>query len=616
MAVVVLLTSLLTLALPVVVVVVVVRQAGARGAGASGDAHGVRRFFQYLLLLALTVVVATGVWGLLAEPFRRPSAVDTAGALARAIAFVVVGAPILWLLAAWTRRLARHDPAELAGLGWAAYVTLVQLAAVAVAAVGAHDVARAALVEGRLDAPAAVAVLVWGALWWIAHLLDVRTLDGPRRRPLLLLGSLVGWVLSMLGLVWLLGAALAAFVLPTPAVIVGATSPIGEAAAALASGLPIWVWYWRHRLARTEVDGWWLAYVLPLGVGASLVIAVTGVSIVADRVLVRVLGESSGTAAEYAAGTSTAVGLAVVGALSWWYHRQVMALRGPAQRTELVRVVDYLLAGIALVAAAVGIALAVVALLEALAPTAAILVGEPVVNLVLAAVTLLLVSGPLWWVFWSRIRRVRAAEPTVEVASPTRRVYLLVLFGVAGVVAVAVLLVAAFLVLDDLLAGHLGAGTVADVRVPVGMLAASATISAYHWAVYREDRRIRPAAAPPRRGPSQVLLVGPADEMLVAELRRATGARVEAWVTGPGEWDRPAVLAAVTGSGRQQAVVLATAGGPQLVEAGSAAGSEERRDQPGPGREQGEPQLGQHPQTGGFEGQQRGAAGGSAVAEP
>lgn len=568
MAVVGLLMALLTLALPVVVVVLLVRQANARRLGGPGDGHGVRRFFQYLLLLALTLVVATGLWGLLAEPVRRPSIIDTGGALARSLAFVVVGAPILWLLAAWTRRLARQDPGELAGLGWAAYVTLTQLAAVGVAAVGVHDVLRSALVEGRLDAQAAVAVAVWGALWWIAHLLDVRTLDGPRRRPLLLLGSLVGWVLSMLGLVALLGAALAAFVLPAPDVIVGATSPLGGAAAVLAPGLAIWVWYWRHRLARTEVDGWWLAYVLPLGVGASLVVALAGVSIVVDRVLVRAFGESSGTAGEYAAGTATAVGLAVVGTLSWWYHRQVMALRGPGGRTELVRVLEYLLAGIALVAAAVGITLAVVALLEALAPAAEVLVGEPVVNLVLAAVTLLLVGGPLWWWFWSRIRRARAAEPAVEVASPTRRAYLIVLFGVAGVVAVAVVLVAAFLVLDDLLTGQVGAGTAADVRVPLGMLAASATISAYHWAVYREDRRVRPAAVPVRRGPSQVLLVGPADEPLVADVRRATGARVEAWVTGPGQWDRAAVLAALDGASGRQVVVLATSAGLEVVEAG------------------------------------------------
>lgn len=627
MAVVSILVALLSLALPVVLVVLVVRQATSRRGLPAADGHGVRRFFQYLLLVALTVVVATGLVGLLAEPVRGVAAVDTGGGLARSIAFVVVGGPILGVLVAWTRRLAERDPAELAGLGWAAYLSIVQLVAVAVTAVGVHDLARAALVHGRLDAPSAVSAVVWGVVWAASHTLDVRTLDDRRRRPLLLLGTLAGWLLSVTGLVGLLSAAVVAAVQPGASVVVGVTAPLGGAAAVLVAGGPVWVWFWYGRFARTAVDGWWLAYVLPLGVGASLVMAVTGVSIVLDRTLVRAFGESQGTTAEWLAGGATGASLGVVGALSWWYHRQVMARRGPADRTELVRVLQYLLAGIALLAAAVGVALAVVALLEAVVTSAQVLVGEPVVNLVLAAVTLLLVGGPLWWWFWSRIRRARAADPAAEVASPTRRVYLVLLFGVAGVVAVVVVLVAAFLVLDDLLSGGVGVGTAASLRVPVGMLAASAAVSAYHWAVYRADRRDRPAL-PPRRGPRQVLLVGPRDDAVldaVVDAVRGTGARVDAWDTGTatgtgtgtgsGTWQADEVVAALAATTRQQVMVLATPAGLQVIEAGAAAGAppapvasapgaEEHRDEPRGRGEQGEPELGEHAQPGGLEGEQ------------
>ena len=57
------------------------------------------------------------------------------------------------------------------------------------------------------------------------------------------------------------------------------------------------------------------------------------------------------------------------------------------------------MAGIALLAAALGVTMVVVALVESLVPTAKVEVGTSVVNSLLSGVTLLLVGGPLWWVF-------------------------------------------------------------------------------------------------------------------------------------------------------------------------------------------------------------------------
>jgi hypothetical protein len=67
------------------------------------------------------------------------------------------------------------------------------------------------------------------------------------------------------------------------------------------------------------------------------------------------------------------------------------------------------------------VALVAVALVDAVSP-AVQRDGGSVINEVLAALTLLAVGGPLWWVFWRRIRRARRDDPQLAVASVSRRV--------------------------------------------------------------------------------------------------------------------------------------------------------------------------------------------------
>jgi hypothetical protein len=91
---------------------------------------------------------------------------------------------------------------------------------------------------------------------------------------------------------------------------------------------------------------------------------------------------------------------------------------------------------------------------------------------------------------------------------------------------------------DTAISGVLDTGfdatTVADMRIPLGILVATAAISGYHWRVYREDRRSAPGAAATgltgHRGPHYVLLIGAPDDGVVAAVRRATRGEVHLWV--------------------------------------------------------------------------------------
>jgi hypothetical protein len=556
---------------PIVLVVWAVRRAGDRSRGTDG--RSVRRFFLYVLLYGLLIVAATGLIDLAGVVFAPPLlAGDERDVLARALTFTVLGLPMFVLTALWTRRHLRGDADEAESFGWAAYLTVASLTALGGAMGALHGVVSSALSGDGLDGTGLAGFVVWAALWWAHRVVTERLLAPQRRQALLLLGSLVGLVTSVTGLVMLLGASVSTLVLDTSGVL--ATSgdrALAEAAATVVVGAPVWFVYWLRGLARGGRTPLWLAYVLPVGVGGSLVLAVVGLSVTLYQVLVWLVGEPAwSSAADHFRGTPVAGACVVVGAVSWWYHRRVLA-HATAGRSEVTRVYEYLMAGVALVAAAAGVSLVLIAVVEAAVPPAAVERGTSVVNAVLAAVTLLVVGGPLWWLFWSRIGRVTRAEGGgAELASPTRRIYLFVLFGLGGVVAVVAVLVAAFLGIQGALRDGFVPEVLRAVRVPVAILLATGATAGYHWVVYRHDRQVLPAA-PPRPAARYVLLIGALDPAVRQEVAHRTGARVDLWERADGlaqPWSVEDVVAAVNAEAGHALTIVAGPAGLETITLG------------------------------------------------
>ena len=564
-----LLFSLLSIAVPIVLVVWAARHFGNRGGGQRNDARSVRRFFQYLLLFGLLIVAAVGLSELLELPFQQATlAGDNSSAVARALTFTVFGIPMFLLLAAWSRRHLQRDPDEAQSVGWAFYLTVAPLTALIVAMFALHDVVAPVLTGSTFDGPAVARFVVWGAVWLVHWTVANRMLDIGRRQGQLVVGSLIGLGTSVAGLVSLLGASVAALVVSgASTLVVGPQHPIGQAAATVVVGVPVWIVYWLRTWSKADRTALWFGYVLPVGVGGSLVLAVVGASIAVYQLLVWLLGDPSSTqAAQHFEGTPMAGACVVVGALSWWYHRQVLAGAAPG-RTEVTRVYEYLMAGIALLAAAVGVTLVIVALVESLIPVAAVELGTSVVNSLLSGVTLLLVGGPLWWVFWSRIGRVVRTDGPEELGSPTRRTYLFVLFGLGGVAAVIAVLAAAFVAIQAALQGNFDAQVARDLRIPVAILLAAGAISGYHWAVYRDDRSRLPTPEP-RFGARYVLLVGAPDPAVRGAVEHRTGAQVDLWVRADGlagPWVVDDVVAAVQGSPAPAVTLVAGPAGLETV---------------------------------------------------
>lgn len=565
--------GLFVLALLVGGVVAVVRRAGARTtAGPAAEGSSVRRFFQYLLLYGLLVVVASGLAGLLGRLLERPAAVGGDLALARDLAFVVVGGPLLATLALWARRELTRDADEARSTAWAAYVTAASLTSLLLAMSRLDGVLRWLTGLHAFDGGAVAGLLVWGGVWAGHWWLDRRVTPPGRSRVHHLAGSLVGLVVSATGLGRLLAAALRPLLgLSGSAVLVSADRAMLAAVVTLAVGVPVWIVYWQLTWSRSERDPLWIGYVLLAGVAGGLVTAIGSASTLLQSVLVWLVGDPGSTvAAVHFRSAPASAAAAVVGTLVWWYHHAVLESAGVAAgRSEVRRVYEYLMAAIGLLAAAGGLVTLLASLAEAAAGRP--LAGPAATNTLLAALTLLVVGGPVWWVYWARIRSAAAQSPAAELASPTRRLYLFVLFGVGGVAAVVALIVGVYLLFEDLVRGTASAETLRRARFPIGIVVTTAAISAYHWAVYREDRQQAPAAAE-AHGPRYVLLLGPADGALAHEVARRTRGRVQAWALADGAapptavpWSADAVMAALEGSAATEVVVLADEGGLRVI---------------------------------------------------
>jgi len=146
---------------------------------------------------------------------------------------------------------------------------------------------------------------------------------------------------------------------------------------------------------------------------------------------------------------------------------------------------DYTVAGVGLSATVGGAAAVIAALIQALTPVTVLYPSDR--SELVAAVTVLLVGAPLWWRHWTRIQQIRTARPSAEVASPTRRIYLIALFGLGGVVALVSLLVLVYRGLEQILGPGIGTGMVLAIRWPLALVTTVGLTAAYHRTVRRTD---------------------------------------------------------------------------------------------------------------------------------
>lgn len=563
-----LLLQLLVLGGLVALAVVVTRRmrghAGAAGTVAA-DGHAVRRFFQYALLLGSMVIAAIGVAGLLGQLVERSAAVTADPVeIARNLTFTLVGLPVGVLVALVCRRTLAH-PQERGSWAWSGYLTVAGLLALVMTMVAGHDTATWLIGGGPRAGHALGRLVVWGGVWAV-HWWVARRVPAPQPlRVHLLLGSLAGLVASVLGAVSVLaGAAQLALGWGSDRLVGG--SPLQAGTASLLVGVPVWLWYWVGSARRLDPEPLWVGFVLLAGAGGGLATAVVGAARTGYDLLVWWVGRPElPLASGHFHNTPQWAATALLGLLVRWYHHRVLVTRTPPDRTEVHRIHDYLMAGIGLVTSVVGVTVLVVALVEA-GTRGALLVGGSTVNLVLAAVTVLAAGLPVWAGFWYRIRRAVRLAPEQERTAASRRVYLTVVTGLAALVALVALLVAVFLLLEDVFRTGAGSATLHRMRVPLGLLVGTLATAGYHGTIWWRERTAtgrHPVVPAPgeegRHHPRYVLLLGPGDDVADAVARRL-GVPVQCWprtdLVEQQPWSADDVVALLDRTDGEELVVL------------------------------------------------------------
>lgn len=560
--------ALLVLIGVIALIVMGVRKLTHGGEGRVEEGQGVRQTFQYLLLFGLLIISAIGITGLLSrllEP-RTLVDVDQVG-LARNLTFTVIGLPLYVSLALWSRRRMAQDPDESRSAGWAAYLTGASVVSLIVAMFALHDVLQWALQITTYHGDDLARFITWGTVWGIHWYVDRQVRVTTPTTVHHLLGSIIGLGATATGLVQVLSASLDSLVFSRDDLVAGQSNKLLRGLATLVIGAAVWAVYWLRTTLEEERTPLWNGYVLVAGVAGGLIAAITAITAFLHTSLVWFIGDPrTSSAIRHFSGVPEMVAVTAVGLLAWWYHRSVLADAGTDARTEPRRVYEYLMAGIGLLAAGAGLATLLVAFIEAIAGDADVLVGRGAINTLLLAGTILVVGGPLWWFYWRGIQRQTGRDPEGEHASPARRIYLLLLFGVGGVAAVTALIVGVFIFFEDLFQGRIGANTLHRARYALGALATTGTIAAYHWGIYRSDREAAPTVI--RQGPRFVLLVGEPDRQIAAEVSRRTGGHVTSWPRADGvarPWSVEEIMEAVQSFEGGEVVVVSDSDGLSVV---------------------------------------------------
>ncbi|WP_137843237.1 DUF5671 domain-containing protein [Microbacterium sp. 2FI] len=493
------------------------------GAGPTSTARAgtvVRRLILLGILFALVAIGATGVSGLLERVLgagRSLAGGDTG--LALSLAFALIGVPLAGLLWWWQRRLLARDD-ERASLLWALYVALMYLTALITATAALASTASDAVDGEFRPGPLATAV-VW-AFVWVWHRWMWRS---PRTAPTRLhllpidLAAVYGLAVGAAAMITALAALIAEALTTVTMSMIGSRHwaiAVLQALIWLAIGALVWWWHWVRDRAKDDASMFGNV-LLAILLGAAAATTVIGVGTVLHIVL-RVLftGEPP---VQALASLDTAIASALVGGLVWVHLGGVLAGRAPAAR----RAGRLVVSAIGLVFAASGFGVIVNALLASLT---AVLVDDDPRILLYGGVSALVVGGPVWWLAWRPQRPIDADEA----ASPARRVYLVAVFGASAIVGLVTVLLIGYRVFEFLLAPA-DRGLVEHIRVPLGLLSAAALVFGYHFAIWRRDRALAPAAARTQLI-GRIVLVAPGDPAeLAAALRGATGAPVTVWRT-------------------------------------------------------------------------------------
>jgi hypothetical protein len=212
-------------------------------------------------------------------------------------------------------------------------------------------------------------------------------------------------------------------------------------------------------------------------------------------------------------------------------RQEAIAAQSRSQGTE--RIYRYLMAAIGLGTLAAGLVVLFTVVIGLLLPESGTVVRESAGNGVAIGLTLLIVGGPLWAVYWFRQQAIVRAESIRgidEREALSRRVFIFLVFGIAVLATIGTLSAFVYSIIVALLNGDLGVDTFYETRLEVATVLTAGAIGIYHWLVLREDRAtVRVSGfTPPPAFTKQVIVVS-SQQSFADALAMRLGAPVQWW---------------------------------------------------------------------------------------
>ena len=554
------------LLIPIAVIALVVF--GVRRARREGSplpaGQQVRLFFLYLTLLAVLLVATAGLAGSLGPLVDDARLIaDDSNDSALNLAMLLLGAPLTAWLAMSTRKRIAADRTELQSYGWTLFATVGTVAPLVVAMFGAYRTLLGLVRAENYDGFAVTQTVVWGVAWYVVRRIDRTLVRAPRTSLRDVVPVLIGLGVSAVAVGQLVsGLVQRMFDIGAEAVFVPTNTQLHRGIALLVIGAAVWSVEWLRGLSRDVDSEAWRFVVVLFGVTGGLVTAISAVAVAAYQVVVWLVGSpQSDVARVHFESHPGVLGGAIAGIMTWWYHRSLLAQRRSDQRAEVDRAYEHIMAAGGLVAGSFGVAILLVAAIEAVTGTRLVR-GDDAVNTLLLACTLLVIGIPVWATYWRITMRHESAN---ERGSMTRRIYLVTVLGVGGLTALGTAIAAVYLLLRDALEGRVDSSTLRSARYALATVLTSGVVAGYHVSVFRSEHTAHYFSTPPlppaiHGNHRRIVIAGPSDAALESALLAIPGTEVE-WMLGSrGDWPIDDTVARVQRSEGDIVLILTPSG--------------------------------------------------------
>ncbi len=449
--------GVLALGLIVVGVVLAVRRFTDRRADGSDDGNDV---IAYLLLAAAVGTAGFSLASLANAAFPAGTFVlDRSQQVSIALAGVVVAAPIAAIF--WRRQAERRSQYP-ESAGWALYLTVIEAVFMTALVISGFNFLNWLIGDGSSA--------TWANVLIYAGIVTYHELESRRTPPMgdsrelpRVVGSAIGLIATVTAvtglLTWLFETAYATF---TPRV--GGEEPLTWLALLIVA-LPVWYRRWRlpwPAEPQFSRNAW-----LFVASAAGIAIAIGAAVYTAGQTLI-FFATNAGEAGRHFGFLPAAVAMGAVSIGVWAHHRSQMG----TERSDTVRAYRYALAALGL-AALVGSATA----LTALALGSGDFVGTQTEGVIASALTAM-VALWVWWHFWSGSSEMAREE---DVATTPRRMYLLGLAVVMGLISAGALTAVLVVLFQIIIEGNVDGSDMA-IQAPLFVYAGIAT-----WHLLREN---------------------------------------------------------------------------------------------------------------------------------